>query len=210
MKKTILILLCCAMILVMFSCDKTASTSLKELESDNKKAINTSQSTLDLNSKITPVVATTNAPISDSPQLDFYNKFQTAVNANVYDEWYEAALKTDSMPISQIYGKYCTYWKNEFDFTIEKAKVLFEDESTYLQWKQDLYAWLEITQKAYQNEMTLMDVAMNRFEIMSPYCNLIRQKVIDTKYFLYVLECNVIHNHPTAPIGLQWANDLSI
>ena len=210
MKKAILVLLCCAMLASTVSCNKNDGQPNKNIEKNeihNSETINGPESTYYIN---TDTDTTSFNNTNDSPQLKSYRIFQESVNSNSYDKWLETTLTYDSLPITQAYGRYCVYWKNELSFTIEKAKILFEDENKYLAWKDDLYTWLQITQETYQNEINSMDVMMNRLEITIPYCKLIRQKVIDTKYFCYILECNVMNNNSTNPIGLEWANDLSI
>ena len=168
-----------------------------------------SDNLLNINNATSQTTQINQSTISN-PMLEKYKRFDEAVNNNEYDKWLEKVSNEGIMSLNQIYGKYCSYWKNELDFTVAKAKILFKNQEDYLIWKEDLSSWLEITQKAYQNESDQMDVSMNRLEISIPYSKLIRQKVIDVKYFCYILECNVINNDSDNPIGLQWANDLSI
>ena len=89
-----------------------------------------------------------------------------------------------------IYSDYIKFWIAEYESTLEYANDFFNDEENYLSWKSDNEAWLELTRELYRKEVNNFDAQMERLEITIPYAKLIRQKVIDTKYFLYQLEIN--------------------
>lgn len=118
------------------------------------------------------------------------NRFQDFVADNPYDIWLENVLNQGIEMPWYIYTDYIKFWIAEYEFTLEYAKDFFDDEEYYLSWKADNEAWLELTRELYKKEVSNFDAQMERLEITIPYAKLIRQKVIDTKYFLYQLEIN--------------------
>ena len=123
-----------------------------------------------------------------SPQDIEYKKFQDSVNSNAYDKWLEEKLKDGIDSPKNIYAKYLALWKNELAYTIGYGEQLFEDFSKYEAWKKNLEEWLAYTSGTLTLEMNQLLGSMTQLEVIIPHCDLVRQKVIDTKYFLYKLE----------------------
>lgn len=154
-----------------------------------------SDSTTTTTTSTTTVTTTTsnNATPDDSSSSSYdknWNRFQDFVADNPYDIWLEAELNEGIEMPWYIYSDYIKFWIAEYEFTLKYAKNFFDDEENYLSWKSDNEAWLELTRELYRKEVSNFDAQMERLEITIPYSKLIRQKVIDTKYFLYQLEIN--------------------
>lgn len=132
-----------------------------------------------------------------------YVRFQNFVDWNIYDRWLELKISEGVDSLSWIYGEYLKNWYAEFEFTLEYAKDLFENEEEYLVWKSKNEEWLKITRELLNREVNQFTDEMHRLEIIIPYSELIRQKVIDTKYFLYTLENDTV-NDIDDYISLQW------
>ena len=124
----------------------------------------------------------------DSPQLEFYKVFQEAIDSNQYDKWLEQELLKGERADKTIYSEYLALWKEELLFTIESAEQVFDNKDFYSQWKNELEQWMIHTQDILKLEMNLMGNTMNQLEVIIPSCELLRQKVIDTKKFLYYYE----------------------
>ena len=134
-----------------------------------------------------------NATPDDSSSSSYdknWNRFQDFVVDNPYDIWLEAELNEGIEMPWYIYSNYIKFWIAEYESTLEYARDFFDNEENYISWKSNNEAWLEITRELYRNEVSNYDAQMERLEMTSPYAKLIRQKVIDTKYFLYQLEIN--------------------
>ena len=134
-----------------------------------------------------------NATPDDSSSSSYdknWNRFQDFVVDNPYDIWLEAELNEGIEMPWYIYSNYIKFWIAEYESTLEYARDFFDNEENYISWKSNNEAWLEITRELYRNEVSNYDAQMERLEITIPYAKLIRQKVIDTKYFLYQLEIN--------------------
>ena len=134
-----------------------------------------------------------NATPDDSSSSSYdknWNRFQDFVVDNPYDIWLEAELNEGIEMPWYIYSDYIKFWIAEYESTLEYANDFFNDEENYLSWKSDNEAWLELTRELYRKEVNNFDAQMERLEITILYAKLIRQKVIDTKYFLYQLEIN--------------------
>ena len=123
-----------------------------------------------------------------SPQEIEYKKFQDSVDSNVYDKWLNEKLDEGVDSPKNIYATYLALWKNELTYTVGYGKSLFEDSAKYEAWKKNLEEWLEYTSGTLTLEMNQLFGSMTQLEIIIPHCTLVRQKVIDTKYFLYKLE----------------------
>lgn len=132
-----------------------------------------------------------------------YVRFQDFVNWNGYDHWLALKIAEGVDSLSWIYGEYLKSWYTEFEFTLEYAKELFENEDEYLAWKVDNEEWLKITRELLKKETSHFADEMHRLEIIIPYSKLIRQKVIDTKYFLYTLESDTTEEI-TNYVSLKW------
>ena len=132
-----------------------------------------------------------------------YVRFQNFVDWNIYDRWLELKISEGVDSITWIYGEYLKNWYAEFEFTLDYAKDLFENEEEYLIWKSKNEEWLKITRELLNKEVNQFTDEMHRLEVIIPYSDLVRQKVIDTKYFLYILENNTTEKI-TDYISLKW------
>lgn len=132
-----------------------------------------------------------------------YVRFRDFVDWNIYDRWLELKISEGVDSLTWIYGEYLKNWYAEFEFTLDYAKDLFENEEEYLVWKSKNEEWLKITRELLNKEVNQFTDEMHRLEIIIPYSELIRQKVIDIKYFLYTLENDTV-NKITDYISLQW------
>ena len=207
MKKIISALLCCTMLTTIVSCNKNEKKSdknIRENEISNDKITNAYQNIYDTN-KDTSIDTdeTTSNNTNDSPQLEFYRIFHETINSNAYDKWLKAELSNANRPDREIYAEYLAFWKNELTFTIECGKSLFDDVDVYNQWKYNLEQWVVFSQETLKLEMNSFDATMLQLEVIIPHCELIRQKVIDTKYFLYCSEFETTGNRST--IVINWS-----
>lgn len=134
-----------------------------------------------------------------------YVRFQDFVNWNGYDRWLALKISEGVDPLSWVYGEYLKKWYEEFEFTLEYAKELFDNEDEYLVWKADNEEWLKITRELLNKEVNNFTDEMHRLEVIIPYGELVRQKVIDIKYFLYILE-NDTTEEIANYISLKWKN----
>ena len=132
-----------------------------------------------------------------------YVRFQNFVDWNIYDRWLELKISEGVDSLTWIYGEYLKNWYAEFEFTLDYAKDLFENEEEYLIWKSKNEEWLKITRELLNKEVNQFTDEIHRLEIIIPYSELIRQKVIDTKYFLYTLENDTVKDINDY-ISLQW------
>ena len=164
----------------------------------------------------------TQAPISDeitalphvtddpnqSEQPDEYEIFQQAVDTNVYDQWLAQVLAEGILSLNDIYGKYSALWTQEFHYTIENAAGLFQSTEDYEIWKAELNNWLEATTNVIRVEARQLFGQLPKVEILMRKCELIREKVIDIKYFCYILEGPADFGKSEDLTGLRWANFL--
>ena len=197
MKKFLLILLCYAMLVGTVSCNKSDDMDI-ENTNDNVNIMSNTDNAIMLGNNE-----------SISPQLEFYRTFQNSVNSNLYDKWLEEELCKGERFEKEIYSDYLALWKDEFLFTIENGANLFENEDDYIYWKTELEKWFVDTQNVLKVEMNLMGATMPQLEVIIPHCELVRQKVIDTKKFLYYFEKEKlgmldIHN---SEILIKWKYD---
>ena len=136
-----------------------------------------------------------------------WDRFQDFVVDNPYDIWLEAELNEGIEMPWYIYSDYIKFWIAEYESTLEYANDFFNEEENYLSWKSDNEAWLELTRELYRKEVNNFDAQMERLEITILYAKLIRQKVIDTKYFLYQLEINekiMVGDVSDEYVALKW------
>lgn len=144
-----------------------------------------------------------------SPAEMKYARFHNFVLNNIYDRWLKIQEEEGILPLREMYGEYLKYWYGEFEFTLEYAKELFENEEEYLLWKSDNEEWLKVTKDLLKKESSSFTDEMHRLEIIIPYSELIRQKIIDMKYFLYQIELEKKINfgdNSEKFISLQWNN----
>ena len=138
-----------------------------------------------------------------SPAEMKYARFHNFVLNNTYDKWLKIKEEEGILPVREMYGEYLKYWYSEFEFTLECAKELFKNEDEYFSWKAENEEWLKTTKELLKKEVNNFTDEMHRLEVIIPYSELVRQKVIDTKYFLYILESNTTEEI-TNYISLKW------
>ena len=206
MKKIIIALLCCAMLTLAASCNKESNVELDDnyyTHQHNNTSQDTETSPCDQNDLVTDSNSLDSSNVCLYSQYEFYNIFQEAINSNAYDKWLKTQLSKANSTDKEIYAEYLSFWKNELTFTIECGKSLFDDVDIYNQWKYNLEQWVLFSQETLKLEMNSFDTTMPQLEVIIPYCELIRQKVIDTKYFLYYLEFETTGNN--REIVINWS-----
>ena len=132
------------------------------------------------------------------PDFSSYSAYFTEqVENNRYDAWLKEQLDNGVMPTPHLYGQHLTYWRLELAFTLEHAKQHFDDEKEY--WnngrteeeynllKSSLEAWEKATMEAVYIEMNFFRATLERVNIAARTNDLIRQKVLDTKFLIYQL-----------------------
>ena len=171
MKKAVFLFLCCVMLCSVSSCAQTYESpeSIGGHDSDSNQ---------------------TTSPVEDS-QTDFsqpdkvYQYFSSCVSENPYDKWLKAELEKGERAEKTIYAEYLALWKEELAFTAESGEAAFDDQAQYEQWKSDIRQWLVISQEILKSEMNRMNCSLGELEVIVPYCEMVRQKTIDVKRFLY-------------------------
>ena len=118
-------------------------------------------------------------------QTKQFQYFYNAADGNPYDKWLKNELEKGERAEQTIYAEYLAGWKDELSFTIESGKAIFDDKEEYEQWKKDMEQWLVISQDILKTEMNMMKYSLGQLEVIIPYCEMIRQKVIDAKWFVY-------------------------
>ncbi len=209
MKKVLLVLLCFSMISVAVSCDKSYDTSLATSDNedsndgiaDNLHSVHDTSInniTLEENSCLT-------GESEESIQTKQFQYFYRAVDENPYDKWLKNELEKGERAEKTIYAEYLAFWKDELTFTIESGEVIFDDKEQYEQWKSDIQQWLVISQDVLKTEMNMMNYSLGQLEVIIPYCEMVRQKVIDTKQFLYYYQ---VYNTltPYTNIEINWCS----
>lgn len=121
-------------------------------------------------------------------QEEMYKKFQESVDSNYYDKWLEEELSECSRSEKEIYAEYLNFWKTELLLTIDAGQYLFDDQEAYKEWKNCLEEWLSSTTEALRVEVNLLLGTIPQLDSIIPCCKLVRQKAIDTKFFLYQLD----------------------
>lgn len=120
------------------------------------------------------------------PYLELYNEFQTRTKNNTYDKWLETKLKEGTESHIAIYEKYIEMWRDELSFTIQTGEVLFADSSQYDDWKNRINDWFDSMYHLIETEFKLIGYdEPGKLIVISTHAISIRQKVLDTKYFLY-------------------------
>lgn len=171
MKKAVFLFLCCVMLCSVSSCAQTYESpeSIGAHEGDSNQ---------------------TTRPV-ENVQTDFsqpdkvYQYFSSCVSENPYDKWLKAELEKGERAEKTIYAEYLAFWKEELAFTAESGEAAFDDQAQYEQWKSDIRQWLVISQEILKSEMDMMNCSLGELEVIVPYCEMVRQKTIDTKRFLY-------------------------
>lgn len=183
MKKTILVLLCCTMFVGAISCNKSknkfwdnsnsanSDSQGVQNDSDNNTAQEGSLNSIDKN--------------EDSIQMQQFQYFHENIDKNPYDQWLKNELAKGEHAEKDIYSEYLAYWSGELAFTIENGQELFNDKNLYGQWKNGIEEWLINSREILKVEMNMMNCSLGQLEVIIPYCEMVRQKVIDTKEFLY-------------------------
>lgn len=128
----------------------------------------------------------------ESAQLRRKDYVDNCFSSNEYDAWLHNVINNDLMPLGQAYTQYYALWQDELTFTVQMAERLFEDDDAYLSWKVSLEEWMRTTEDGYQQEMMQLHASLSRWELLGRYGEIVRQKVLDTKYFCYTLESQLI------------------
>lgn len=155
---------------------------------------------------------TVTEPIVTSPSYVYtnpYQKFYDVVDTNKYDIWYknENENTTTQLEINMRQDRYHKFWEEELAFTLKIAKPLFVDSSEYESWKSGIESWLETSREICRVERMKFSSSLQSLDIFCRFTDAVRQKVIDTKYFLYLLETEIPTNYKDPYIGITWNED---
>jgi len=195
--KNILILLCIILICFLSSCNINNDNILIDIaNTDSTDSIKTS----------TDLIKTSNSKLYD------YDYFYNYIDDNTYDENLQNDLNDGVLMLGIVYGNYAKSWTNELLFTIDNAKVLFYDIDEYNLWKDNMQQWMDITKSIIFQEVQIQSEQscgeMQRDELALNYANLIKEKTIDTKYFLYLIETgDPVYVNNDVLISLMWEYD---
>lgn len=184
MKKVILILLCLTMSFTVSSCESDNMSFENSCNEETTKNLQSVQET-----SVSTIIAEEDNCLTDesnqSLQTKQYQYFYRAIEENPYDKWLKIELEKGERAEKTIYAEYLAFWKDELAFTIESGEAIFGDNEQYKQWKSDIQQWLVSSQEILKNEMDMMNYSLAQLEVIIPHCEIVRQKVIDTKKFLY-------------------------
>ena len=224
MKKRIIALLLSALLLANVTACNTApepndeslfeDTDTESTGEETKEDTNTAESTMeetDTETEEEPNITLT--PWEETERGKRYLYFHNNMNQNAYDQWLKAQLLQGDGSKDQIYRAYLAFWKTELTFTVENGKTLFEDETRYQAWKSYLDQWLDTAQDLLELESKMADGAEEpTFDALTSHCELVRQKVIDTKYFLYYLEFQqrALESVGSFEIPIKWSPEASL
>ena len=145
------------------------------------------------------------------PGNEKYEYFWERAEENEYDKWLADELAVGVRSEYVIYAEYLALWKNELTFSINGAKLIF-DHHEYDQWAAALSEWLTASEYVRKIEMNAVVGTDTQLEVIIPHCKLVRQKVLDTKYFIYVRRHQeYMESHPSLDIEIKvpWATDKS-
>ncbi len=191
MKKVILILLIFFAICSMSSCAKEYGSPESNTENSQSNIGKEATSSVDDSQTV------------DMKQNQKYQYFLSCVNENPYDKWLKNEWEKGERAEKTIYAEYLAFWKDEFAYTIDSCEMIFDNHEQYEQWKSNMQQWLVISQEILKTEMDIMNFSLGQLEVIMPYCEMIRQKTIDTKYFLY--DYQVYHTlTPYTNIEINW------
>ena len=132
--------------------------------------------------------------------------FWEMVDQNPYDKWLNQTLAEGIMPEKQIFFTYVGFWKAELQAAIQSGESLFDDANLYNQWKTGLEQWLDSAQAALRAEMEVLHFTIPQLESIIPHCRLVRQKVLDTKFFLFYYERDKTDSWD-CPVVVTWVTD---
>lgn len=197
MKKVILILLSFLAICSMSSCAEKSGS----LESNTE---NIEELDGDLPSDFNKKTSQVDAFQTDSYKEDnVFQFFSLAIQENPYDQWLKEELEKGERAEKTIYAEYLAFWKDEFVYTIESCEMIFDNNEQYEQWKSNMQQWLVTSQEILKTEMDVMNVSLGQLEVIIPYCEMVRQKTIDMKHFLYYYQ---VYNTltPYTDIEITW------
>lgn len=124
----------------------------------------------------------------DASSKNKYQFFNDLIAENPYDKWLNNELAKGERAEKVIYAEYLAFWKDELLHTVEDGKSFFKEEEEYTQWKDHILQWLESSQEILKLEMNMMYYSLAQLEVIIPYCEMIRQKAIDTKEFIYLYQ----------------------
>lgn len=209
MKKILLILLCLSILFSAVACnmksnDDTTGTELNETASSQNPSIK-KQNPLDSNDEGDYKNKFIDGEESLQTKRDHY--FYQYIDKNPYDQWLKNELTKGERAEKNIYAEYLAFWKEELIFTTENAQELFDDKGQYEQWKNDIEQWCVISQDVLKTEMNMMNCTLGQLEVIIPYCEMVRQKVIDTKRFLYYYQAYTLAVE-YSDIELSWSKEI--
>ena len=140
-----------------------------------------------------------------------YIYFYTAIKDNPYDNWLEAEKAMGILSQKELYTKYFELWENEFDYTIENGKNLFKSDTQYERWKDHINKWREAAKTVYETECEILNSSETALlAILISYTRLIRERTIESKNFLYRLECENKSTDTTEciEIPITWTSEI--
>ena len=135
--------------------------------------------------------------------------FNEQINNNPYDTWLDLKKAEGTLAEKVLYKSWLDFWSGELYFTIKAGETHFLDENDYLAWKTNLEEWVEVTQENLRIEMNNMIVpsSLAQARLIHHTGEIIRQKVIDTKYFLYKGKCDkeTLTDSTEYQFPIEWA-----
>lgn len=175
---------------------------------DNQKNYNNQLDEQESTMPIAEQVAISSNSIHEIRKVYFYEK----INQNPYDAWLELKKAEGLLSEKEFYKDWLDLWCDELDFTIQSGKNLFSNEHDYLLWKTNLKQWLEITKETLRIEMNNMVIpsSLAQAHLIHHTGEIVRQKAIDTKYFLYKVQCDeaALLDSSIYEFPITWAIDL--
>ncbi len=129
-----------------------------------------------------------------SPQGEYYYEFDRFIAENPHDKLYNQKITEGEVPLNQIAEDYLWAWRNELTATVTEARKFFDDENDYNLWCEQMNEWLSTSDDMFLSEQNRLIEnsagSLYLYEHKITYAEQLRQKVIDTKYLLYVIETN--------------------
>ena len=144
--------------------------------------------------------------------------FYDHINQNMYDQWLKVELLNGKRSEEEIYTDYLELWKKELTFTIENGQALFDGvyeftPEQYSDWKSYLEQWMLSAESVLESEVQLLTrEEMSIIGALIPHCQLIRQKVINTKEFLFRVEfcAKSLDSHEYRRVSIEWAPEADL
>ena len=140
--------------------------------------------------------------------IEDYEIFQGKVKNNPYDKWFEIEKVTGTSSKEQLYTNYLALWKNELAFTAENAEIFFETKQQYNAWTTYLEQWLTATETVFEIETEILEnSAISPLGALVSHCQLVREKVIETKNYISRLEFHKTEGADYSEIKITWVQD---